>query len=205
MIRNPPTLVRSIPVLVVDGRCRVASLGLLPTNLIAQTLYGSVTGNVADGTGAALPGANVSIRNEATGLELTAVTDESGTYTIRNITGGTYTLRATLQGFKEFVQTGIPVTAGGIVRINGRLEVGALSESVTVTTEAAVLKTDKADVSVDLKPADVVNLPLNQYRNYQYLMNLSRARRRRCSRTPRPTRRAARSRPTSTAPIATTT
>ena len=150
----------------------VASLGLLPTNLIAQTLYGSVTGNVADGTGAALPGANVSIRNEATGLELTAVTDESGTYRIRNITGGTYTLRATLHGFKEFVQTGIPVTAGGIVRINGRLEIGALSESVTVTTEAAVLKTDKADVSVDLKPADVVNLPLNQYRNYQYLMNL---------------------------------
>ena len=117
-------------------------------------------------------GRNVSIRNEATGLELTAVTDESGTYTIRNITGGTYTLRATLHGFKEFVQTGIPVTAGGIVRINGRLEIGALSESVTVTTEAAVLKTDKADVSVDLKPADVVNLPLNQYRNYQYLMNL---------------------------------
>ncbi len=59
------------------------------------------------------------------------------------------------------------MTAGGIVRINGRLEIGALSESVTVTTEAAVLKTDKADVSVDLKPADVVNLPLNQYRNYQ--------------------------------------
>ena len=49
---------------------------------------------------------------------------------------------------------------------------GALTESVTVTTEAALLKTDKADVSVNLKPADVVNLPLNQYRNYQGLMNL---------------------------------
>jgi Carboxypeptidase regulatory-like domain/TonB dependent receptor-like, beta-barrel len=150
----------------------LAATSLLPADVMAQTLYGSVTGNVADGSGAAVPGANVSIRNEATGLELTAVTDETGTYTIRNVTGGTYTLRATLQGFKEFVQTGIPVTAGGIVRINGRLEVGALSESVTVTTEVAVLKTDKADVSVDLKPADVVNLPLNQYRNYQYLMNL---------------------------------
>ena len=96
----------------------------------------------------------------------------AGNYTIRNIPGGTYTLKATLQGFKEFVQTGIPVTAGSIVRINGRLEIGALSESVTVMTETAILKTDKADVSVDLKPEDVVNLPLNQYRNYQYLMNL---------------------------------
>lgn len=149
-----------------------ATIWLLPTTATAQALYGSITGTVADGTGASVPGASVSIKDEATGLELTTVTDSTGTYTIRNITGGTYTLRATLQGFKEFVQTGIPVTPGGIVRINGRLEIGALSESVTVTTEAAVLKTDKADVSVDLKPADVVNLPLNQYRNYQYLMNL---------------------------------
>ena len=115
-----------------------------------------------------LPGATVNIKDEATGLALTTVTDSNGVYTIRNVTGGTYTLRATLQGFKEFVQTGIPVTAGSIVRINGKLEIGALTESVTVTTEAALLKTDKADVSTDLKPADVVNLPLNQYRNYQY-------------------------------------
>ena len=100
------------------------------------------------------------------------MTDETGTYTIRNIAGGTYTLKASLQGFKEFVQTGIPVVVGNIVRINGRLEVGALSESVTVTSEAPLLKTDKADVSVDLRPEDVTNLPLNQYRNYQTLLNL---------------------------------
>ena len=81
-------------------------------------------------------------------------------------------MKAALQGFKEFVQTGIPITAGGIVRINGRLEIGALSEAVTVTTDVVLLKTDKADVSVDLRPEDVTNLPLNQYRNYQYLMNL---------------------------------
>jgi hypothetical protein len=149
-----------------------ALIWVLPSTAAAQTLYGSVTGNILDGTGAAVPGAAISIKDEATGLELATVTDSSGIYTIRNVTGGTYTLRATLQGFKEFVQTGIPIAAGSIVRINGRLEVGALSESVTVTTDAAVLKTDKADVTTDLKPADVINLPLNQYRNYQYLMNL---------------------------------
>ena len=81
-------------------------------------------------------------------------------------------MKASLQGFKEYVQTGIPVVVGNIVRVNGQLEVGALTESVTVTTEAALLKTDKADVSVDLQPEDVINLPLNQYRNYQTLMNL---------------------------------
>ena len=148
------------------------ALFLAPAVAAAQAIYGSLTGTIADTSGAGVPGATVTIKNEDTGLELSGVTDEIGVYTIRNITGGTYTLRASLQGFKEFVQTGIPITAGGIVRINGKLEIGALSESVTVTTEAVLLKTDKADVSVDLRPEDVVNLPLNQYRNYQYLMNL---------------------------------
>jgi hypothetical protein len=149
-----------------------ATISLLPSPAAAQALYGTVTGTIADGTGAAVPGATVTIRNEDTGLEISGVTDGTGTYTLRNVAGGTYTLKASLTGFKEFVQTGVPITAGGIVRINGRLEIGALTESVNVTTEATVLKTDKADVSVDLRPEDVVNLPLNQYRNYQYLMNL---------------------------------
>jgi outer membrane receptor protein involved in Fe transport len=148
------------------------ALFLLPAATAAQAIYGTLTGTIADTSGAGVPGATVTIKNEDTGLELSGVTDETGVYTIRNITGGTYTLRASLQGFKEFVQTGVPVTAGGIVRINGKLELGVLTESVTVTTEAVLLKTDKADVSVDLRPEDVVNLPLNQYRNYQYLMNL---------------------------------
>jgi carboxypeptidase family protein/TonB-dependent receptor-like protein len=142
------------------------------TPAFTQNLYGTLTGTVTDAQGAHIPGATVTIKDENTGLELSGVTDAEGTYTIRNVTGGTYTLKAALTGFKEFVQTGIPITAGGIVRINGRLEIGALSEAVTVTTEATLLKTDKADVSVDLRPQDVVNLPLNQYRNYQYLMNL---------------------------------
>jgi hypothetical protein len=149
-----------------------ATISLLPASAVSQVLYGTLTGTITDSSGASVPGATVTITNENTGLELTAVTGPTGTYTIRNIEGGTYTLKATLQGFKEFVQTRIPVTAGGIVRINGKLEIGALTETVTVTTEAVLLKTDKADVSVDLRPEDVLNLPLNQYRNYQYLLNL---------------------------------
>ena len=149
-----------------------AMLWLLPASASAQALYGTVTGTVTDDSGAAIPGATVTVQNEGTGLTFDTVTDETGTYTVRNVAGGIYTMKASLQGFKEYVQTGITVAPGGIVRINGRLEVGALTESVTVTTEAALLKTDKADVSVDLRPEDIVNMPLNQYRNYQSLMNL---------------------------------
>ena len=121
-----------------------AALGLFPASAAAQVAVREHDGKHYRWFWCRVPGATVNIKDEATGLALSAVTDSTGTYTIRNITGGTYTLRASLQGFKEFVQTGIPVTAGSIVRINGKLEIGALSESVTVTTEAAVLKTDKA-------------------------------------------------------------
>ena len=162
----------------MSSRCRwtalvcLLTLALAAGGVEAQALYGSVTGTILDSSGAAVPGATVSLTNEGTGLEFSAVSDATGTYTIRNIPGGNYTLKASLQGFKEFVQTGIPVTVGGIVRINGRLQIGALTESVTVVSETAILKTDKADVSVDLRPEEVTNLPLNQYRNYQTLLNL---------------------------------
>ncbi len=154
--------------------CSIAAvaLWLLPTSVSAQTLYGSVTGTVTDDSGGAVPGVTITLSNESTGLQLDTVTDDQGLYTVRNVLPGTYTLRAALQGFKTFEQTGIPVTAGSILRVNGRLEIGDLSESITVTTEAALLKTDQADVSVELKPKEITDLPLNQYRNYQTLMNL---------------------------------
>ena len=152
--------------------CLLALALLLPAPAAAQALYGTLAGTVVDDSGAAIPGATVTATNEGTGLVVSGVSDATGGYAIRNLQPGTYTLKASLQGFKEFVQTGIPIAQNDVVRIPARLEVGALTESVTVTTEAALLQTDKADVSVNLKPAEVVNLPLNQYRNYQALMNL---------------------------------
>ena len=166
MMRSRSALAR------LAGVVLAAALTLLPAPLAAQALYGTVGGTVLDASGAAIPGATVTVTNQGTGLEVIAVSDENGAYAIRNLQPGTYTLKASLQGFKEYVQTGIPVNQNDVVRIEARLEVGALTESVTVTTEGALLKTDKADVSVNLKPAEVVNLPLNQYRNYQGLMNL---------------------------------
>ena len=155
-----------------SGLLLAAALVLLPNSAAAQALYGTVGGTVTDDSGATIPGATVTATNQGTGLVVSAVTDETGAYAIRNLQPGTYTIKASLQGFKEYVQTGVPVDPSDVLRIDAKLEVGALTESVTVTTEAALLKTDKADVSVNLKPADVVNLPLNQYRNYQGLMNL---------------------------------
>jgi hypothetical protein len=162
---------RSLHRVLILALVACASLAL-PAVAGAQALYGSITGAVSDTSGAAIPGATVTVTNEGTGLRLETVSDGEGLYTVRNVLPGTYTLSAALQGFKTFTQTGIPLTAGSILRVNAPLEIGDLTESITVTTEAALLKTDKADVSVQLQPKEITDLPLNQFRNYQALINL---------------------------------
>jgi hypothetical protein len=138
----------------------------------AQELYGSVVGTVQDGSGGRIPGATIEIVNRDTNLTLTAVSNATGAYTFTNVLPGTYDVKVTLQGFKEFVQQGVPVTTGNISRVDAKLEVGALTESITVQSEAALLKTDKADTGSAFSDKEVVDLPLPDYRNYQSLLDL---------------------------------
>ena len=145
---------------------------LLPTLVSAQALYGSITGTVKDTSGATVPGATVSILNTQTALERTTVTNETGTYNFTNVTPGNYLVKVSLQGFKEFQQTGVPVTLGQVSRVDVSLELGALTETVTVASEAALLQTNTAEVNTQIKSEAITNLPLAQYRNYQSLMNL---------------------------------
>jgi hypothetical protein len=100
------------------------------------------------------------------------VSDAEGLYTFRNLLPGTYDITATLTGFKELRQTGVPVSAGNPVRIDLKLEIGAMSETINVVSETTLLQTVKADLSTELTSKDVTNLPLNQFRNYQTLLNL---------------------------------
>ena len=150
----------------------VCLTALVPTLASAQALYGSITGTVKDTSGASVPGATVAILNTQTALERTTVTNETGTYNFTNVTPGSYLVKVTLQGFKEFQQTDVPVTLGQVSRVDLALELGALTETVTVASEAALLQTDKAEVNTQLKSEAITNLPLAQYRNYQSLMNL---------------------------------
>ena len=138
----------------------------------AQTLYGSVVGNVTDGQGAAVPGASVALINTATNLRRETVTDAQGVYNFINVLAGPYDVKIALQGFRETVRTGVPVTVGQISRVDMTLEIGAMSETVTVKSEAELLQTDKSDVKTELKTDEIINLPLNQFRNYQALVVL---------------------------------
>ena len=154
----------------------VAVLALLSFALApgvrAQVLYGSVVGAVKDAQGAAVPAATVVITNKDTNLTRETVTGPEGDYTLTNVLPGQYDVKVTLSGFREFLRTNVPVTAGQISRVDVKLEVGALNETVTVASGQELLQTDKSDLHTELKSQEITNLPLNQYRNYQTLINL---------------------------------
>jgi hypothetical protein len=149
------------------------SMGLLATaDSTAQVLYGSVIGSVKDSSGAAIPGATVTITNKETSLTRDASTGDDGGFSIINILPGTYDLKVSLQGFREYVKTDVGVSAGNQARVEVSLEVGQLSETVTVASPVELLQTDKADTHTELKAKELVSMPLPAYRNYQSLINL---------------------------------
>src|SRR5262245_28551352 len=138
----------------------------------AQTAYGGLVGVVKDAQAGALPGANVVIVEAGTSLKRETTTDAQGNYNFVNVQAGQYEVHVTMSSFREAVRAGVPVSVGLISRVDVTMEIGALTETVTVQSEAELLQTDKADVRTDLKADEVSNLPLNQFRNYQSLVVL---------------------------------
>jgi Carboxypeptidase regulatory-like domain/TonB dependent receptor-like, beta-barrel len=145
---------------------------LLATPAISQILYGSIVGVVKDSQGAFVPGATVTIVNTETNLTRETVTNSEGAYSLVNVLAGSYNVKISLTGFREGVRSNVPVTIGQIARVDMALEVGTVSETVTVASEAQLLQTDKADVSTELKSSEITAMPLNRFRNYQALLNL---------------------------------
>jgi hypothetical protein len=137
-----------------------------------QVLYGGLTGTVTDSSGAGMPGTSVTVTHKETNLSRDTVSNESGIYTFTNLQAGTYDVKVSMAGFREFVKTAVPVSVNQISRVDVKLEVGALNESITVQSRAELLQTDKADVHTELKSAEITALPTNQFRNYQALINL---------------------------------
>jgi hypothetical protein len=130
------------------GSRRVAWLAL--TVLLAAVLafgqsdLGSISGFVKDPSGSVVPGAQVTVRNEATGTERTANTNDSGFYTITNIPAGLYTVTAEAKGFKKFEATQNKLNPSAALAVDVELVVGAATETVEVQASAQVLQTESA-------------------------------------------------------------
>ncbi len=131
----------------------------LATGANAQVLYGSLTGTVSDATGAVLNGAKVSALEVRTGVSRETVTDSNGIYRFTALLPGTYKVTISAPSFANQETSGVLVAANEVARVDAALKVAGASQSLTVTTEAPLLQTDKADVHTDLSAAEVQSLP----------------------------------------------
>ncbi len=138
----------------------------------AQVLYGSVTGTVTDQSGASVPKAHVVVVNRATRVTREADADDTGHYLIVDLPPGDYDLTVKVSGFKPLTQTNLMVTANTVTNADASLQVGTVSQQVSVEASTVTLQTEKTDIHTELSEKAILDMPLNQYRNYQTLINL---------------------------------
>src|SRR6266481_7069645 len=137
-----------------------------------QATSGRISGTVTDSSGAVIPNAAVTVTNSATNLVRTAVTDDSGFYTVTNLPVGTYSVQVERTGFKKSNQTDNVLAADTRLTINVTLEAGAVSETVEVSTAAGeTVNTTSGEVARIVDRRQVQNLALNG-RNYMQLVTL---------------------------------
>ena len=113
--------------------------------LFGQSVDATLKGRVSDSSGAPVPGVKVEIKNTGTNVAISTVTDSAGQYTVPFLKPGTYSVTVEAPGFKKFVRDGLSLSVGDTVEVDIALEVGAVTEQLTVTGEAPLLETAKAD------------------------------------------------------------
>jgi hypothetical protein len=133
---------------------------LLAVPLLGQEFRGTITGTVVDVSGAAVPRAEIEVRNIDTSAATTARTNDAGVYTVPFLLPGTYTIKATVTGFKQAVHEHIEVHAGDKVQMDLKLEVGAITESVNVTAETEQLRTATASMGQTINTIEARDLPI---------------------------------------------
>jgi hypothetical protein len=149
----------------------IAALAI-PLAAHSQTYYGTIVGNVTDTSGAAVPGAKVTVTAKATNNTSTALTTAQGFYSIAQLAVGTYDVQVEAPNFKEFVATSVEVHVSTNTSVNAVLEVGAVSEKVTVQAEDVQVETTSAEVGEVIGGTQVRELPLNG-ENFVALTQLS--------------------------------
>jgi outer membrane receptor protein involved in Fe transport len=144
----------------LSGFCFAAACLLAPAGM-AQTTLGTILGSVTDPSGAAVQGAEVKALNVAENLEITATTNGAGDFELLELKPGPYVLTVSAPGFRLFRATGLALQARQRLRVNAKLEVGELAQSVEVTSSAGVIATDTPAIASYLTANKVLDLPSN--------------------------------------------
>jgi hypothetical protein len=140
---------------------RLAAFFIVLASLaFGQVGNGRITGTVTDPAGAVVPGADVEAKNVATGVVFSAVSTNTGNYTISDLPIGIYELSVKVQGFKTYTHTNLALAATQVLREDIALQVGNAAESVTVSAESTLLKTETGDMTHNVTMDTLSELPL---------------------------------------------
>jgi len=150
---KPNHLIRILKALIIFVVCVVTA--------VAQTGRSNITGTVRDTAGAVVPGATVTAKNDATGVTSTQTSNDSGVYAFTALPVGNYTVTVEKQGFKTLQKTHNALQVGEPLTVDAALEVGAVSETVTVTGGTEQLQTANATMGNVVEQKAIEALPLN--------------------------------------------
>jgi len=138
---------------------RAVALALFGLAAFGQGNTGSILGTLTDASSAVVPSAKVTITNVLTGVKLENTTDSQGNYLFNFLSPGSYKVEAEVTGFKKFVRENITLETGRQLRIDARLETGAVTETVSVTAQTPLLETESGTLSGTIENRQVSSLP----------------------------------------------
>ncbi len=151
--------------------CAVGTLVLFATLADAQVDTGTILGTVRDNSGAIVPAATVTVRNEGTSFTETTNTSSAGTYTFTALRIGTYSVEVGHPGFQRQLRTGLQLNIQQQLVVDFDLAIGQVTSEVQVTAAAPILQTENGSVGQVISSQEVNNLPLNG-RNFTFLARL---------------------------------
>ncbi|MBS1797112.1 MAG: carboxypeptidase regulatory-like domain-containing protein [Acidobacteria bacterium] len=151
----------------------IALMLALSSVSVAQITTATILGNILDPSGQSVPSATVTARNVETGLTRTVSADAEGNYRIEFLPVGNYVIEVTAgSGFKKAIREGIVLRVGDLARTDISLEVGSVSEEVTVSTAPPEVNTTSAELGRTIQSQEIENLPLVE-RNVYTLLDLT--------------------------------
>jgi hypothetical protein len=141
--------------------CLAILVTLLPRPVAAQAVTGTILGTVTDSTGAVVSGAKVTLTHTETGLVRTVVSDALGEYVAPSLPTGTYTIAAESAGFRAVALSNVELGVDQRVRMDVKLEVGAVSETVTIEASSPLVSTQTSELGTTIGEEAIETLPLN--------------------------------------------
>ena len=157
-----------IKYLVLGGLAACA----IPQSIFAQTTTASIVGTVTDTTGAVVPSGTVTATQVDTNFTRGATTDNSGKYVISLLPVGNYKVEITAPGFKKFEQSGIVLDLNRTARVDASLELGAMTQTISVTGDVPLVNTADATIGRTVENAEIITLPIVN-RDVYSLLNLT--------------------------------